>query len=91
MRRDASGNLTRHLSWLLQQEGPDNQKIHYATAEREPLSQSGNWALNLSCAVHGQIIGSGSGHSIGNAKQEAASQALQYLRSIPANDPLFSL
>jgi dsRNA-specific ribonuclease len=89
--RDARGNLARHFSWHLQQEGPDRQKTHYATAKREPLSESDNWALNSSRAVHGQNIGSGSGPSLGIAKHDAASQALQYLESLPAKHPLFSL
>ena len=85
------GNLTHHFSWDLQHEGPDHQRQHIATAKREPLSRSDNWALSSSCAVHGQIIGSGRGLSVRNAKQEAASQALAYLTSLPENDPLFSL
>lgn len=72
--RDARGNLTRHFSWLLQQAGPDNQRVHYATAK-----------------LHGQVIGTGSGVSIGNAKYVAAVQALQYLQPLPPNHPLFSL
>jgi len=73
--RDNRGNnLARYLSWLLQQTGPDHQRVHYATAK-----------------LHGQIIGSGSGVSIGNAKQVAAGQALQYLRTLPPGHPMFSL
>lgn len=72
--RDARGNLARHFSWSLRQEGPDRQKTHYATAK-----------------LHGQNIGSGCGLTIGSAKQEAATQALQYLESLPAKHPLFSL
>jgi dsRNA-specific ribonuclease len=81
----------RYFSWHLEQKGPDHQKVHYAAAKREPLSQSDNWALSSSCTVHGQIIGSGSGLTTGNAKQLAAAQALQYLTSLPPGNPLFSL
>jgi len=28
----STGNLTPYLSWALSQEGPDHQKIHFATA-----------------------------------------------------------
>ena len=90
MHRNVRGNLTRHFKWFLQEAGPDHQKVHYATAKREPLSQSDNWALSSTCAVHGQIIGAGSGMSVGNTKQVAAAQALQYLGSIPAQHRLFS-
>jgi hypothetical protein len=83
--------LTRYFSWLLKKEGPEIQETHYATARRELLSQSDNWVLNSSCTVRNEIIGSGSGFSIGMAKRTAASQALQYLRSLPAEDPIFSL
>ena len=38
--RDSRGNLTRSFSWLLEQEGPDGSKVHYATAKREPLDYS---------------------------------------------------
>ena len=49
------------------------------------------WLLSFQCAVHGHVIGTGSGVSIGNAKYVAATQALQYLRSLPPRHPLFSL
>jgi hypothetical protein len=38
--RDARGNLTRHFSWFMQQEGPDNRRVHSATARREPFEHS---------------------------------------------------
>ena len=41
-RKDANGNFTRHFSWLMDQDGPDNQKTHYATAKCEPFGHSGN-------------------------------------------------
>ena len=44
----------------------------------------------LSRAVRGQDIGYGRGFSKGNAKQEAANQALEYLSNLPANDDLLS-
>ncbi|KAN0126558.1 hypothetical protein V8E52_000198 [Russula decolorans] len=31
--RDGRGNLTRHFSWYLQQEGPAHQSVHHATAK----------------------------------------------------------
>ena len=33
--KDADGNFTRYLSWLMKHDGPDNQKTHYATARCE--------------------------------------------------------
>ena len=88
---DDRDNLTRHLSWSQEQEGPDNRKIYYATAKREPFSHSDNRVLSLSRAVHGHIIGSGSGTSIGSAMQVAASKALEYLSSFHPADPIFSI
>lgn len=41
--------------------------------------------------LHGHVIGTGSGISIGNAKQAAAAQALRYLQSLPPRHPIFSL
>lgn len=38
--RRAGGDLKPHLSWILGQTGPDNQKTHYATARCEPFSNS---------------------------------------------------
>jgi dsRNA-specific ribonuclease len=72
--------------------GPRSPKnlLLYAAAEREPFSQSGNWVLSSSCAVHDQIIGKGNGVSIDNAKNMAAFQAMQYLGSLLAKHPLFS-
>ena len=34
-RKDANGNFTRYFSWYMEQEGPDNQKVHHATARCE--------------------------------------------------------
>lgn len=75
----------------MEQEGPDNQKIHHATAKREPFDHSDDGVLSFQCAVHGHVIGTGSGFSIGNAKQMAAGRALQYLNTLPPRDPMFSL
>jgi hypothetical protein len=82
-RKDGNGNFSRHLSWFMTNEGPDNQKIHYATAKCEPFGHSED--LVLSCAVRGQEIGHGMGVSMGAAKQKASEKALQYLSSLPAN------
>jgi hypothetical protein len=38
--RDGRGNLTRHFSWYLQQEGPAHQSVHHATAKCEPFDHS---------------------------------------------------
>lgn len=38
--KDGGGNLARHFSWFMQQEGPDHQKIHHATAKCEPFGHS---------------------------------------------------
>ena len=89
--RDNRGNLTRHFSWYLQQDGPDHQKVHYATAKREPFDHSNDRVLSFRCAEHGHVIGAGSGISIGNAKYVAATRALQYLQSLPPRHPMFSL
>jgi hypothetical protein len=44
-------HLTRRFNWLVQDEGPNHQKIYYITAHHEPLSRSDNWALSLSCVA----------------------------------------
>jgi hypothetical protein len=44
----------------------------------------------LSCAVRGQTIGYGEGVSMNGAKKVAATEALEYLNSLPANHSLLS-
>ena len=39
-RRDANGNFSRYLSWVMDKDGPDNQKTHYATAKCEQSVRS---------------------------------------------------
>ncbi len=73
------------------EDGPDHQKVYYVTAKCEPFDHFDNRVLSFQCVVHGHTISSGRGVTIGNAKQIAASQALNYLRSLPGNHPLFSL
>ena len=87
-RKDNNGNFARHFSWLMTDEGPDNQKTHYATAKCEPFCHSEDSVL--SCAVRGQEIGHGMGVSMGVAKKMASEKALRYLRSLPENHSLFS-
>ena len=87
-RKDSNGNFARHFSWLMANDGPDNQKVHYATAKCEPFGHSEDSVL--SCAVRGQEIGHGMGVSMGAAKQEASEKALRYLRSLPENHSLLS-
>ena len=78
--KDANGNLARYLSWLVEEEGPEHQRVHHATAKCEPFGHSDNSVL--SCVVHGHGIGRGRGVSKSCAKQVAAQQALNYLSSL---------
>jgi hypothetical protein len=38
--RDNRGSLKRYFSWFMQQAGPYHQRVHYATARREPFDHS---------------------------------------------------
>ena len=87
--RDGSGRMTRHLSWLLEHEGPDHQLIHHVTAKCEPFGYFDKWVLR--CAVRGHTIGFGKGISIRSAKQVAARKAMEYFGSLPTTHPLLSI
>jgi dsRNA-specific ribonuclease len=70
------GNLTIYFSWVMKQSGPGHQVTHTAVANCESFDRIKNYALSY--AVNGTEIGSGRSFSMGNAKREAAMQALQY-------------
>ncbi|KAN0126549.1 hypothetical protein V8E52_000189 [Russula decolorans] len=74
--RNDRGNLMRHFSWFL------------FLRKEDPDHQKVHHAI---AKLHGQIISTGTGISIGDAKQVAAARAVQYLQSLPPGHPMFSL
>jgi len=75
-----AGNLTQFLSWTYSEDGPNHQRMHYASVKCESVFQPDLEPV-LSHAVKGRVIGSGEGSAKTLAKQGAAVQALSTIQN----------
>jgi len=72
--RDLYNLLQKHLVG----NGNLTQYFSWALSQTGPVHQTTHYAT---AELHGEEIGSGTGFSMGNAKREAATEALKYLRA----------